>query len=267
MKKFLFYMLIFFTAVMISCSGAEKKGVSDAVISGAGDEKSAELKSRIAEINNNLPCTIRSNVTIDGDNKGKKFRFEGTLLHNSFGYTEFKVVDYIFKGAVVDFYKNQSDLFFYYPAERKLYIDKIEKINFEAYTGFPIDFSFVHTLLTGGVPLIKDGVAVKSFVEANQDAYHLIIESSEFFQNIYVRKDVPEKILVIHKKSMEKVEVYINSYRKKDESLFFSKLRVVIPGSDLSINIKFTGIRLNDPLKIEPFLPEKIKGAEIIKVN
>ncbi len=267
MKKFLFYILPIFAAIILSCSGAEKKDVSDAILSGAEDEKCAEFKSRIVEINKNQPCTIRSNVTIDGDNKGKKFRFEGTLLHNSFGYTELKVVDYIFKGAVVDFYKNQSNLFFYYPTERKLYSDLIEKINFEAYTGFPIDFSFVYTLLTGGVPLIKDGVVVKSLVEENQDAYHLILENGEFFQNIYVKKDIPEKILVIHKKSKEKIEVYINSYKKKDESLFFSKLRVVVPGSDFSVNIKFTGIRLNDPLKIEPFLPEKIKGVEVIKVN
>lgn len=267
MKRFLVYMVLPFAAVMISCSGIEKKDVSEAVLSGAGDEKAAELKSRISEINNNMPSTISSNVTIDGDNKGKKFRFEGTFLHNSSGYTQLKLADYIFKGPVLDFYKNQNDLFFYYPTERKLYTDLIEKINFETYTGFPVDFSFAYTLLTGGVPLIKGGVVVKALAEANEDAYHLLIESDEFFQNIYFKKDIPEKILVIRKKSMEKIEVYINSYKKKDNSIFFSKTRVVVPGSDFSLNINFTGIRLNDPLQIDPFQIEKIKGAEVIRVN
>ena len=261
------YIVITAALLIISCSGADKKGAPDGSVSGAGDTKAVELESRIAEINNNKPSTISSYVTIDGDNKGKKFRFEGKMFYDGSGYAQLKLADNIFKGPVFDFYRNRETLYFYYPTERKLFIDSAEKIRFSSYAGFPVDFTFVYNLLTGGVPVIEGGSAVKALGEEGSDSYHLILENSDYYQNIFFEKSIPERILVIHKKSKEKIEVYIKAYRKKGESIFFNKLRIVVPGSDFSLNLNFTRTRLNEPVKIDPFTPEKVKGAETIRIN
>jgi hypothetical protein len=261
------YIITAAALLVISCSGADKKAAPDGPVSGAGDNKAAELESRIAEINENKPSTISSNVTIDGDNRGKKFRFEGRMLYDGSGYAQLKLADYIFKGPVFDFYRNREKLYFYYPAERKLFIDSAEKIRFSSYAGFPVDFNFVYNLLAGSVPVIEGGSAVKTLGEERGDSFHLILENSDYFQNIYFRKNIPERILLVHKKSRDKIEVYIKAHRKKGKSIFFNKLRIVVPGSDFSLNLNFTRTELNEPLKIDPFTPEKLKGSEIIRIN
>lgn len=267
MRQRAVYFIIILSLVIISCSGTDKKTDHDGAVSGAGDEKSQELISRISEINENRPSTISSNVTIDGDSKGKKFRFEGKMLYDSSGYAQLKLADYIFKGPVFDFYRNRESLYFYYPTERKLYADSAEKIRFSSYAGFPVDFSFVYMLLSGSVPVIDGGTVVKALGEDDGDAFHLILENSNYYQNIYFKKNIPEKILLLKKGSREKIEVYIKAHRKKGESIFFNKLRIVVPGSDFSLNLNFTGTRLNQPLKINPFTPDKLRGAETIRVN
>ena len=253
--------------LIISCSGADKKAAHDGSVSGAGDNKAVELESRITEINENKPSTISSNVTIDGDNRGKKFRFEGKMMYDGSGYAQLKLADYIFKGPVFDFYRNREALYFYYPTERKLFIDSAEKIRFSSYAGLPVDFTFVYNLLTGSVPVIEGGSAVKALGEEGGDSFHLILENSDYYQNIYFEKKIPERILIIHKKSKEKIEVYIKAYRKKDKSIFFNKMRIVVPGSNFSLNLNFTRTVLNEPVKIDPFTPEKVKGAETIRIN
>ena len=267
MKKRAVYIFITAALLIISCSGTDKKKGHEEAVSGAGDMKSVELQSRIAEINENKPSAISSNVTVDGDSKGKKFRFVGRMLYDSSGYAQLKLTDYIFKGPVLDFYRNRGDLYFYYPTERKLYIDSVEKIRFSSYAGFPVDFNFVYALLSGGIPVIDGVTAVKTLSEDGGDSFYLILENSDFFQNIYLKKNIPERILLIHKRSREKIEVYIKAYRKKDKSIFFNKMRIVVPGSNFSLNLNFTGIKLNSPVKIDPFTPDKVRGSEIIRIN
>jgi hypothetical protein len=251
MKKINLLILAASALLIFSCSGADKKTEPEGAVSGAGDSKAVELESRIAGINENKPSTISSNVTIDGDQRGKKFRFEGRMLYDSSGYGQLKLTDYIFKGPVLDFYRNGTALYFYYPTERKLFIDSSEKIRFSSYAGFPVDFNFVYTLLTGGVPVVEGGSAVKALGEEGGDSFHLILENSDYFQNIFFKNNIPERILIVHKKSRDKIEVYIKAHRKKGKSIFFNKLRIVVPGSDFSLNLNFTRTKLNEPLKIE----------------
>lgn len=267
MKKFIVFLLFAAIAANINCAGVEKKNVVELPVIGAGDAKSAELQDRVKEINENKPSAISSNVTVDGDNRGKKSRFEGSFVYDSGGLAKLSLVDYIFKGPVLDFYRNMNNLYFYYPAERKLYADKFDKIVFPNYSGFPVDFDFVYTLFTGGIPVIKNVTSVKSMGEERGDTFHLILESGEYFQNIYFKKDIPERILVIHKMSREKIEIYLQAHKVKGKSFFFNRIRIVVPGIDTSINFNFTRTRINEPVRIDPFRPDSIKGAEIIRVN
>jgi hypothetical protein len=264
LSVFLFFAALVFN---ISCAGIEKKNGAELPVIGAGDAKSAELQSRIKEINENKPSSISSDVTVDGDNRGKKFRFEGSFVYDSKGLAKLSLVDYIFKGPVLDFYRVMNNLYFHYSSERKIYADKYDKIVFSNYSGFPLDFDFVYTLFTGGIPLIKNITSVKSLGEGSGDSFHLIAESGEYFQNIYFKKDMPERILVIHKMSREKIEIYLQAHRVKDKSYFFHRIRIVVPGADSSFNINFAGTRMNLPVRIDPFRPESVRGAEIIRVN
>jgi len=267
MKKFFIFLLLTAIAASINCAGVEKKNGAELPVIGAGDAKSAELQDRIKEINENKPSSISSNLTVDGDNRGKKSRFEGSFVYDSRGLAKLSLMDYIFKGPVLDFYRNMNNLYFYYPAERKLYEDTFDKIVFPDYSGFPLEFDFVYTLFTGGIPVIKNVTSVKSLGEERGDTFHLILESGEYFQNIYFKKDLPERILVIHKISREKIEIYLQAHRVKDKSFFFNRIRIVVPKIDTSINFSFTRTRLNEPVRIDPFRPDSIKGAEVIRVN
>lgn len=267
MKKFFAFLIFAALAANINCGSIEKKNGVDLPVAGAGDAKSAELQNRIKEINENKPSAISSNVTVDGDSRGKKSRFEGSFVYDSKGLAKLALVDYIFKGPVFDFHRNMNSIYFYYPTERKLYADKSDKIIFSNYSGFPVDFEFVYTLFTGGIPVIKNVTSVKSLGEGSGDSFHLIMESRDYFQNIYFKKDMPERILVIHKLSREKMEIYLQAHRVKDKSYFFNRVRIVVPGTDSRINLNFTRTRINEPVRIEPFRPDSIRGAEIIRVN
>lgn len=267
MKKLFIFLLSASIAASINCAGIEKKNGADLPVTGADDAKSSELQGRIKEINDNRPLSISSNVTVDGDTRGKKSRFEGSFIYDSKGLARLALVDYIFKGPVFDFHRDMNNIYFYYPSERKLYADKSDKIIFSNYSGFPVDFEFVYTLFTGGIPVIKNVTSVKSLGEESGDSFHLIMESRDYFQNIYFKKDMPERILVLHKMSREKIEIYLQAHRVKDKSYFFNRVRIVVPGTDSSINLNFTRTRINEPVRIEPFRPESIRGAELIRVN
>ena len=104
------------------------------------------------EINSSSPDTISSSFTADGNTGEKKFRVEGKVAFDKKGYYKVSITDYVFKSPVIEAYRELDSLYFYYPAEKKLLIDDINKIDLSMYTGFKSDYKFIYTLLTGGIP-------------------------------------------------------------------------------------------------------------------
>jgi hypothetical protein len=233
-----------------------------------GDKaKAAEFTRMLDEINAAAPDTINSSLTADGEASGKKFKVEGRVVYDKKGYFFVSLKDFVFRSPVLDAYREGEKLYFHYPAENKLIADDVNKINLYNYSGFKAEYHFIQTLFTGGIPLIK-GYNVNRVFKEEDDAYYLILENSDFFENIYFKKVIPEKILLMHKESKNKAEIYLRSVVRKDKSYFFRQFKIVAPGLGVSMNLTFLNPVLNGDVKVPGIEPlKKKKGIQIIKVN
>ncbi len=255
-------------AAAISCSTtSEKKDTAQHEVKG-DPAAASELFLRVKEINENSPSTISSSFTADGINNGQKFKIEGTADFDRQGYYKISVVDYVFRSKVLDAYRDMDILYFSYPAEKKLLVDNVNRINLYRYIGFQTDFIMLYTLFTGGIPLVRDGRVTKCVAGDEPESYNLVLENDEYMQNIHFVKKVPDKIMIISKATKDKMEIYLKSQITKDKSIFYKNIRIVAPEKNLSVNIKFSGTKLNGSLKIEKFRPDKLKKeVEVIKIN
>jgi hypothetical protein len=158
-------------------------------------------------------------------------------------------------------------LFFYYPAEKKLLLDDVNKIDIHNYTGFRAEFAFIQDMFSGKIPLLAD-YSVNKVLQEIGETYYLILENDQYFENIYIKKNIPEKILIIHKKTKEKTEIYLSSVMEKDKSIFYKKVKIIAPSINLFIDIKFTNTKINEPIQIPRAEIQKFKkNIEIIKIN
>ena len=198
----------------------------------------------------------------------KKFRVDGTVAFDKKGYYKIKVVDYVFKSTVLEAYRELDRLYFYYPSENRLLVDDAGKIELSMYTGFKTDYKLLYTLLTGGIPVIEKFTVYKCLHDEKENGDNLIIENNEFFENIFFKDDVPEKILFIHKLSRDKSEIYLNSIVKKDKSIFFKNYKIVVPEKNTSINVSFLKPQINSSVSVNKLNQGKLpKQTEIVKVN
>ncbi len=258
-----FFLIPFLIFIISGCSTIQKPELNE-----AENLKAKELLTIIQGINDSTPETISSAFNVDGNNGEKKFRFEGKAAFNKKGYYKLTVLDYIFQSPILEAFRDLDRLYFYYPTENKLLVDDIKKIDLEGYTGFKVEFNLLYTLFTGGIPLISDSSVYKCLYDEKEKGYNLIIQNEDFFQNIFFKDNVPDKILIVHKLSRHKAEIYLKSMIKKDESIFFRKIKIVIPELNITVNVDFTRPALNTSVKIEKFNQEKIpKKVEVVIVN
>ncbi len=252
---------------IISCSTMQPDSAEEKELTATDGDKSAALLKVLADINAGSPDTINSTFTADGETPGKKFRVEGRAVYDKKGYYYITLTDYIFRSPVIDAYREGDKLYFYYPVEKKLLVDDINKINFYNYSGFKVGFAFMQTLFTGGIPVITD-YSLNKVLKEGEGAYYLILENSEYFENIYFNNNLPEKILLMHKQSREKAEVYLKSLTRKDKSYFFRKIKIIAPGLGMSINLSYSRPQINEPVIVKKVDSLKLKkGIEVIKIN
>lgn len=267
-KKLLYAGIIPALACMIiSCATTEPAADHEKELITTDKDKSAELLKLLDEINASSPETINAAFTADGETPGKKFRIEGRAVYDKKGFFYFSLVDYIFRSPVIDAYRDGDKLYFYYPADKKLLIDDVKKINFYNYSGFKADYGFIQSLFTGGIPVIPDYNSSKTLADGD-DSYYLILENNEYYENIYFKKRIPEKILLMHKESRNKAEIYLKSLVRKDRSYFYKNIKIVAPGQRSSINLIFSKPVLNEAVKVQSVEALKKKsGIEVVKIN
>jgi hypothetical protein len=261
-NKNIFFIIPLFLFVT-GCSTIQKPELSE-----AENLKAKELLAVIQGINDSSPETISSSFNADGNTGEKKFRVEGRFAFNKKGYYKISVLDYIFQSPIIEAYRDLDRLYFYYPTENRLFVDDIKKIDLNRYTGFKVEYNLLYVLFTGGIPLINDSSVYKCLYDEKEKGYNLIIQNEDFFQNIFFKDNVPEKILFVHKLSRHKAEIYLKSKIKKDESIFFRKIKIVIPELNITVNVDFSRPALNTSVMIEKFNKEKIpKRVEVVVVN
>jgi len=256
-----------FTFIILSCATTQTDTSRDKELLESDKAKSAELISALDGINASSPETISSSFTADGNTSGKKFRVEGRAVYDKQGYYFITLKDFIFRSPVIDAYRDADKLYFYYPVEKKLIIDDVNKINLYNYSGFKADYIFIETLFTGRIPLIN-GYKISRLLKEEGDIYYLILENNEFYENICFKGHIPEKILLIHKESKNKAEIYLKSLTRKGKSSFFRQVKIIAPGLGVSMELSFVNPVINEAVKVQSIEPLKNrKGIEIIKVN
>ncbi len=230
-------------------------------------EKAVELLNILDEINQFSPDTINSSFIADGDRAGKKFRVEGRAVYDKKGYYYVTLMDYVFRSPIIEAYRDGEALYFYYPAEKQILVDDINKIDFYDYSGFRADFRFMQTLFTGGIPVIND-YRISKLLREKGNCYYLILENDEFYQNICFNNNMPEKILLIHKASKYKGEVYLKSVIRKDKSYFYRSVKIVAPALGVSMKLSFSKPVLNRRVKVKSVDSlKKRKGIRVVKIN
>lgn len=248
---------------ILGCSTVQKTDLSE-----TESVKAREFLEKIKSINASSPETILSSFNAEGNMGEKKFRVEGNVAYDKKGYYRFTLSDYVFQSVVLEAYRDMDRLYFYYPAEKKLLVDDVNKIDLSMYTGFNAEYRQLYTLLTGGIPLLDNYSVYKCLYDEKEKGHYLILENGEYFENIFFVDGLPEKILIIHKKSRKKGEIYLSSMVKSDKWIFFRKYKIVIPEINTSITIGYSKPQLDTPVKIERFNQEKLpKKTEIVKVN
>ena len=267
--KQLFAILV--CASLLSCTtAADKKNVTGQT--GAkleGDPLMAEkLMLSIKEINDNAPATINTSFSADGVNNGQKFKVEGTALFDRKGYYKIAVVDYVFRSKVIEAYRELDSLYFYYPAEKKLLIDAVNKIDIYRYTAFQTSFELMHSLFTGGIPLIGLSKVTKCVAGDKPDSYNLMLQNNEYMQNIYFNSDIPERIMIIHRTTRDRMEIYLKSSIKRNKGVNYKNIRITAPERNISANINFISPLLDGVIEPEKFKCEVFKkDVEVIRIN
>jgi len=257
------FLIILFLCFLSGCTSVQKSELNE-----AENLKAKELLALINGANAASPETISSSFTADGNTGEKKFRVEGKVSYNKKGYYKLTVLDYIFQSPILEAYRELDRLYFYYPTEKKLLVDDINKIDLSRYTGFKVEYNLLYTLFTGGVPLINNFSVYKCLYDEKEKGYNLILQNEDFCQNVFFKDDVPEKILFIHKLTRNKAEIYLKSITRKEKSIFFKSLKIVVPELNTSINLNFTKPVLNTPVTVEKLNQEKLgKKVEVIVVN
>ncbi|MCL1864330.1 MAG: hypothetical protein FWF73_00780 [Spirochaetes bacterium] len=257
------YIITISVIILAGCQTANQP-----VINETENVKAKELISNIKSINSSSPETISSSFTADGNTGEKKFRFEGKAVFDKNGYYKITVIDYVFQSPVIEAYRESNELYFFYPSEKKLFVDDINKIDLSAYAGFKSDYKIIYALLTGNIPMINNYKVYKCLYSEDEKGYYLILENNECYENIFFKEDVPEKILIIYKGNKSKFEIYLKSPVKIEKGIFFKNLKIIATEINSNININFIKPTLNKAVSVERLNRNKLpKKTEIIRVN
>ncbi len=264
MKKIILVLL--FPLIFYSCASSEKRGGE---FSGNPEDlkRSKTLLAIIAGINKGAPQSIQSSFALTGRKGGKKFSFDGRLRYDAKGVENIFLKDYIFKSPLVNYYRIKDQLYFHFVPEKKIYIDSCKTIELFRYTGVRTDFNFLHDIAVGHIPLLPK-YSIKKSVNMGGDRSVVILEDDSFYESIFFKNNVPDKLLLVHKKTGEKSEVYFKSVMRKGNLFFAKKLLVILPGKSLRLKVRFFSTRLNKGSGAFKFKSSGIKrGIRVIKMN
>ena len=263
MKNNNLYMAVMTAIILFGCQTADKPVTNE-----TENIKAKELISKINNINSSSPETISSLFTIDGNTGEKKFRMEGKAIFDKKGYYKITLLDYVFQSPLIEAYREANELYFFYPSEKRLLIDDINKIDLSAYTGFKSDYRMIYSMFTGNIPLINNYKVNKCLYSEKDDGYYLILENNECYETIFFKDDMPEKILILYKDNKHKFEIYLKSPVKTGNGTFFRSVKIIATEINTTVNINFIKPSFNLAVAVEKLNRNKLpKNTVIIRLN
>lgn len=222
----------------------------------------------IADINRKSPESYVLDFTIDGTYGEKKNKILGSVQFNRKQRTmHVSVVDFIFRSPLMTLLQEGDVIRVYYPVEKKMYVDNARTIDLANYGGVSIDFRMFHDLITGVIPLIN-GYSVKQGLAANSGKGSLLIlENSHYYQTISFQGNDPDRILLINRKTKNKLEIYVKNPVGQGACRIYSNVMIVAKDVPLRLEIAFKKIQLNTPVKVKTFKDMKLPdGLKVIQM-
>ena len=233
-----------------------------------GKETIRDMVNTISTINTGLPESYSAEFSIDGVSGVKHFKSLGSAQFNRKEramYVSF--TDFIFKSPVMVLMMDGDLVRIYYPAEKRLFVDNVNTIDMANYSGPGIDFDLLHDLATGTFPLIKNYSVKQGYRAVEGTGTMLIIENAKYYETISFKGKVPDKILLMNKRTREKTEVYVKKVLADRGSRFFGTILLVADQGRLRLELNFSNIKLNAPVRVKTFRDMRLPGdIKIIKM-
>ncbi len=263
---------LFALAAAAACGCSTSTFRDDSALAGkytpSGKDGIRVMVESISDINRKCPESYSLDFNIDGTYGGKKNRMLGSVQFNrKQRMMHVAVVDVIFRSPVMTILQEGDVIRVYYPVEKKMYVDSIRTIDLANYGGISIDYRMFNDLITGVIPLIP-GYSVKQGLSANNGkGSMLILENPGYFETISFKGNDPDKILLINKKTREKLEIYVKNPVVQGASRIYSNVMLVAQNVSLRLEITFKKIQLNAPVKVKTLKDLKLpEGLKIIQM-
>jgi hypothetical protein len=267
--KYFFVNILIVLLVISGCSTAAIKTGTD--LTTADEKNVAHLLGLIKKYNSNFLQSYILKLNVEGHSGAQKFKAGGNACYNN-NPRRMRIVfhDAILQSPISEIVQEDDVLRFYFPIEKAVYIENINKINLKAYTNFNLDYNLVSDLLTGKIPVIKNYRVYKGLESETDPVIKenklIILENEEFYETISFLNNVPDKILWVNKNSKERIELYLRRPVFTDNFLFYKEAKIISRDADLNILIQFSSIKFNIPVDSENITKLKIpKDANIIK--
>jgi hypothetical protein len=227
----------------------------------SGKDAIRDMVDRISAINKKSPGSYAADFTIDGTIGEKTYKLLGNaqfsrkqrVMHIAF-------LDFIFRSPITTLFQEGDVIRIYYPVDKKLYVDNVKTIDLANYGGVSMNFDLLYSLVTGAIPLIPDYTVKQGLTGNDGKESMLIVENARFFETISFNGNDPDKIKLIDKNTREKLELYMKKPITQGESLFFSNVMIIAQSARIRLDITFSRIRLNAPLKVKTIQDARLPG-------
>ena len=240
------------------------------------DTRARDYLQKIDVINSKSPQSFRAQFVVDGSLENKrKFKSIGSCVYSK-AHEKFKMVfiDSVFRSPLATVLQEGRVLKIYLPVEKKLYVDHADKIRLKDYSGIDIDYRFISSLAMGMIPLIDDysikqGLKYRKENKREESDYFIILENDSLFETISLKNDIPNKILLVNKKTLEKMEFYLENPESHGDggSLYYKQIRFLSVKKGERINLRFTGIqhnaRINAQQDFRINMPGNVKSIRV----
>lgn len=251
LPKYLTVLLCITSLLILSeCKGASVK--DNAILNSTGNETALSLLKDIEEINKKSPDSFTLDIDIDGRINNKNFKATGSAIFNK-DPVKLKITffDAIFRSPLTVIVQDEEIIKFFFPVEKTLYIDNINKIKLKNYAGINMDYCHIFPLATGRIPLLDDYTVKNAFTENKNDQLnngdiYIILENKKYYETIVFKGDMPDKILFLNKETKEKTEMYLENPHTIRGTLFYRKISLISANSDFRIINRFKNIKLNN---------------------
>ncbi len=262
MIKSIFYPILLL--LLIGCA------TSDIAISG-----NVEPKDRIKamEIINLIkkqnaipePASFKAALSISGNIEGKPISASGNVYYKN-NPLKAKIIlkDLIFRSVIVQIAADDKNINIYSVYEKKIYTKNgnIKEPNFYQKNNSQTMLAYIST---GKVPIIPDS-KITGYTENPNKETGIILDSSQFNEIIYLKKGIPNKIIVTNKKTGNKFQIeydnliYVKSYP------FYQKIKVKSFADNNSLSASYSNIETDTVINDSVFKLEVPSDIPIVKL-